>query len=81
MQLIKSNDGLIGWKSTSKVIWCDSIEELQKIGWAIIGSKSLDSSEQIFSDEVNYAMDIMSSRNHSVAHFGVLGNFIYSETE
>jgi hypothetical protein len=81
MQLIKSNDGLIGWKSNSKVIWCESIEELQKIGWAIIGSNALDTTEKLFTDEVSYAIDTMSSRNHSVAYFGVLGNFIYSEIE
>jgi len=81
MRLIKTNDGLIGWKNSDYVVWCSNMQEVYNIGWIQIGRiKSLDE-KQNFREEVNLAVDMMTSLGHSMAHFGVLGNFIYSELE
>lgn len=81
MQLIKSNDGLIGWKIQGRVLWCSSLEEAYSIGWGQIGKIKSPEEEIYWRDEVNFAMDTMLSKNHSLANFGVFGNFMYSELE
>lgn len=81
MQLIKSNDGLIGWKISDRVMWCSSLQEVYNIGWGQIGRIKMPHEKENFCDEVNLAMSTMQAQGHSMAHFGLFGNFIYSVLE
>ena len=81
MQLIKSNDGLIGWKIQGRVLWCSSLEEAYTIGWGQFGRIRSPEEKIDWQGEVNAAIDTMVAKNHSLANFGVFGNFMYSELE
>lgn len=83
MKLIVTNDGMMGWVVNGKMIWCSDRSELDSIGWSNVarmyGINQMQRHE--FIKEVDYAIDHMAKSNHSVAHFGVMGTFIYSEKE
>lgn len=81
MELIKSNDGLIGWKINGKVLWCNSCDEAYNIGWGHIGRIKMPNEKDSFCEEVDFALSTMTRQGHSLAHFGIFGNFMYSETE
>jgi len=81
MKLIKTNDGLFGWILDNKMIWCDSRSELNTIGWHHVATRCDEEWYVSFVKEVDYALDYMASKNHSLAVFGVFGSFIYSEEE
>lgn len=77
-QLIRTNDGLIGWKKDKKLIWCDSIAEAYSIGFGLF-AKTLDPADRnFFLCEVDTALKYMKEYNHEVAEFGVLGSFMYT---
>lgn len=81
MKLIKTNDGMFGWKIADKVIWCDSMQEVCSIGWSHVGRIKVPHEKERFLDEVNFAVDCMTSSGHSLANFGIFGNFITTELE
>ena len=81
MQLIKTNDGLMGWAISGKVIWCDNIKQLCSAGWGHVGRMKTEDERQDFEHEVQFAIDTMVSLHHSKGHFGVFGNFMFSEQE
>lgn len=82
MQLIKTNDGLIGLKLINKIIWCDTQAELANFMWHSLSAnaKETNSLERIASD-VSYAITYMTEHNHDIAEFGFFGAFIYSHKE
>lgn len=81
MKLIKTNDGLFGWKFSNKTVWCDNLQEVYSVGWSQIGKIKMPHEKEHFLDEVNFAVDCMVSSGHSLANFGVFGNFITTELE
>ncbi len=83
MKLIHTNDGMMGWVIDGKMIWCSDRAELNRIGWSKAARMyELNSMKRHeFIKEVDYAIDTMAKSNHSVAHFGIMGTFMYSEKE
>jgi hypothetical protein len=77
--LIKTNDGLIGWKChrTDKMIWCKDMPEALHIGFHLF--KTLTPEDRTWwVHEVTVALRIMAENRHDQAEFGVFGSFMYS---
>jgi hypothetical protein len=82
VKLIYTNDGAIGlnFNPQHKVIWCNNQQEAVDIMWEEFGLRKQLSKEEIAKD-VAYAIDHMAKTGDTIAHFGILGSFMYTTTE
>ena len=83
MKLIYTNDGAIGLDFDSivaDVIWCETKQEALNLMWGHFGPRKQFTKEQIAKD-IDYALDHMAKTGDAIAHFGVLGSFMYTTTE
>jgi hypothetical protein len=84
MQVIRTHDGLVGIKVSKEAntIWIESLTMLEALVHSCyikLGNECPTKRE--VEREVSIALDYMAQHNHTVAEFGVLGSFMYTEQE
>ncbi len=82
LKLIIANDGAIGVDTDPACdpIWCHSQAEALEIVWGEVKHRNQFSKEEI-KQEIGIAVHECTKHRHTIAHFGVLGSFLYSEAE
>jgi len=81
MQLIRTDDGLVGvkFRNAKKIVWVDDYDHLVRITQAHF--QKMDMNTALMHKELSVALDTMAQTGHQVAHFGILGSFMYTEAE
>lgn len=87
MQLVRTNDGLIGIKrkieGKMQTMWVDSVEHAvtcadmhyrHRLGPDVVTKDEL-------RKEIQYGIDYMAQQNHTIAEYGAFGTFMWSSKE
>jgi len=79
MVLVRTHDGNIGWKKEGKMRWFDT--EFKAKMWAAATWDFNDDELKDFEHDFKEATEQLSRSGHVAAFFGVMGGFMYTESE
>lgn len=79
MTLIRTHDGRLGWIYENKVRWFDTVSRAKNYALLHWGFNRIEYAQ--FSKGMDYALENMARTGHTVAEFGAMGGFMYTETE
>ena len=79
MVLVRTHDGLLGWKKEGKIRWMKTESHAKAFGIAMFGMNR-DEAED-FNTDFKVAMETLISSGYTSAVFGVFGGFMYCEPE
>jgi len=79
MVLIRTHDGMLGWKRENKIHWMASESHAKTFGIAM-WEMSKDEAKTFYEDFTT-AIETLKSSGYTTAHFGVFGGFMYCEPE
>lgn len=87
MQLIYTNDGLIGIKRTirgkKETMWVDSVEHAVTVAdmhYRYTQGEGIITKDEL-RKEIQYGIDFMAKHKHTKAEYGAFGTFMWSEAE